>query len=148
MKERRKSRVTIGDTEIPKDRELIKKRLMENVREVEYYLAEFQLPEFPEEELQRAARTLSYRPIVFDDQQLPYPANTTLFSDYIDGLVKVEALVSDKNVIKLYEDEKPLHAKPEIERPLSRLLFSRLIVSSKVGSSSKEWIVLKKLPTR
>jgi hypothetical protein len=71
-----------------------------------------------------------------------------LFSDYIDGLVKVEALVSDKNVIKLYEDEKPLHAKPEIERPLSRLLFSRLIVSSKVGSSSKEWIVLKKLPTR
>jgi hypothetical protein len=148
MKDRRKSRVTIGDTEIPKDRELIKKRLMENVREVEYYLAEFQLPEFPEEELQRAARTLSYRPIVFDDQQLPYPANTTLFSDYIDGLVKVEALVSDKNVIKLYEDEKPLHAKPEIERPLSRLLFSRLIVSSKVGSSSKEWIVLKKLPTR
>jgi len=135
------------DGEPVKDKESIKKKIKNKVRSVEYYQAEFSLPKVSEEELVKSARTLCDRPIVFNSIQLSYPENTTLFSDYVDGLIKAEVQIADKEVMKIFNEGKSIYAKPEMDAQyfqlLKKILFTRLILSSDVPAIPEEWVILK-----
>jgi len=136
------------DGENVKDQDSIKRKLKNKIRSVEYYQAEFSLPNLSKEELLKSARTLSDRSVVFNNRQLPFPENTTSDSEYIDGLIKVEVQIADKEVMKLYNEGKAIYARPEIDARhlqfLKKILFIRLILSSDIPTIPEEWVLLKK----
>lgn len=111
---------------------------------VKRYKIGLSFPNLPQEEVKRAARTLSLRPIFFGEKKLSSDSEV-LFADYDadSGKVKATIHVNDESVNELYEKGVPIYAKAEPKKvnegtPYEQTLFLRLILTvESVPSSSK-----------
>jgi hypothetical protein len=137
IKDRKVSKLKVGGVEVPTDKDKIKERMLVSAKPKLYenFMVRLSFPDFSKDEVERAARTLAFRPIEIDGNELPYPENQTLFSEYVAGYVEVKVRLTDKNIIKLYENGKSLYATPQINKDhLPLLFFTKLILSLNITS--------------
>lgn len=105
------------------------------------YFVKLSFPDYSQKEVKKAARTLSYKCIIFNGRLLD--SYNTVVAEYNEGNVEAVVSITDEEEInESYEKGKPLYAKAQIdEKYLPRLFFAILILSSKVipsGSKMKE----------
>ena len=134
IKKKRTQKIMIEGKETQIDIDKIKEVLMKEIKErppLKKYFCRLSFPEFSKDELRRATRTLSRKPIIFDGKELPYPDNMSYFAEYWLGNVEIIVYIRDEEINQLYEEGKSVYAKAQIdERLLPRLFFTNLILSS------------------
>jgi len=108
---------------------------------VKRYKVELSFPDLPQDEVKRAARTLSYRPIFFNGKMLSQDS-TVLFADYDDDSEKVKANIhmNNEEVNELYETGVPIYSMAEPKKvnegtPYEQTLFLRLILTTEPAPS-------------
>lgn len=133
IKKGRTQKIVIEGKEVQMDRDKIKEMLMREIKDrptLKKYFCRLSFPDFSKDELERAARTLSCRPIIFDEKELPYPDNMSYFAEYWLGNVEIVVYIRDEEINRLYEEGKPIYAKAQIvESLLPRLFFANLVLS-------------------
>jgi hypothetical protein len=136
IKDRRTQRVRINGIEVRINKKKIKELLAKEIREklpLKTYCVRLSFPDFPRDEILRAARTLTDKPIIFNGGELPYPDNRVFFAEYVSGKVKATIYIRDEKVNELHEKGKPLYAKTETSKTpiFQNLLFTHLILGSR-----------------
>lgn len=134
IKKGKAEKIMIEGKEAQTSKDKIKEMLMKEIKErpsLKKYFCRLSFPEFSKDELERAARTLSGKPIIFDGKELPHPDNMSYFAEYWSGNVEIIVYIRDEEINLLYQEGKSVYAKAQIdERLLPRLFFTNLILSS------------------
>jgi len=108
------------------------------------YKIHLSVPTLEQNEIKKAARTLSFRPISFNNVKLS-SENTVLFADYNEESKMIEAVIHirDDGINSLYEKGTAIYAmalpkKIHENTPLEQILFTELLLTTKfVTGSSK-----------
>lgn len=108
------------------------------------YFATLAYPNISKDILKMMGRTLSNRPIFFEDRQLS-KNNTTLFSDYEEDSqwVMTSIQIDDTEINRLFEEGTPLYAYAEphkmyVGAPAEKIIFTNLKISLKPREGSSE----------
>jgi len=108
------------------------------------YYATLAYPNISKDIRKRMGRTLSYRPIFFEDRQLS-KNNTTLFCDYEEDSqwVMTSMKIDDAEVNRLFDEGTPLYAYAEphqiyVGAPAEKIIFTNLKISLKPLEGSSE----------
>ena len=148
VKNGRALKIKINDVEVEINKDAIKEILTKEIKEkppLKKYFIRLSFPEFSQDEVERAARTLSRRPIIFNGNQISYPDNMTYDAEYVSGNVEAIVYIRNEKINELYEKGRPLYATAQInERYLPRLILTNLILSSKVVPSGCRMKQIKK----
>jgi hypothetical protein len=136
IKDIRTQKVRINGIEVRIDKKRIEELLAKEIKDkplLKTYYVGLSFPDFPRDEILRAARTLADKPIIFSKKELPYPDNRVFFAEYVSGKVKATIYIRDEKVNELHEKGRSLYAKAEAsETPAFRkLFFTHLILSSR-----------------
>jgi hypothetical protein len=144
-----KIRVSGLDVEVSKEKiaDLLKKELREKPVMIKHIVS-FSVPKVSKKELREAARTLSGKPIFFDNTQLPSPDNEVNFADYVSGRLRAILYIRDDALNVFFSKKLPLYAIAQSEMtPVYRqLIFVGLALSSKRLPSSSSIKIEQQFP--
>ena len=119
---------------------------VENPQEV--YVVDIRLTEFSEDNILRAARTLSEKPVFLNGRRLEFPLNMVFRAEYDEATheIKVALISTEKEIHDNCEKSVPLFVSAAfLEKNLPRLYFTSLVLDTqpfKSGYKTK----LKKVP--
>jgi len=140
LRNRKDVTLEINNSKIEKSKERIAKAISTGIQDKQprqIYSIVFSLPEFPPNELKLGTRTLSERPIIFDEKELTFPDNKVSFADYdtILSKIRAELFIRDSDINETIAKGKLKHAKPMIDEvkwsEQTKLFFVKLFLSTK-----------------
>ena len=143
IKNRKIKKIRIGDFEVLIEKEKIKQMLLKEIKEkkpLRIFTIILSIPEISKEELKKSARTLSNRPILFNEKELPFPDNQVSFADFISGEIEATLHIRNEELSYLITNEVPLFAKAKtnVTPYYGNIIFTQLYLSSKIIPSGQK----------
>jgi hypothetical protein len=107
------------------------------------YILKLSFPDFSRDNVLRAARTLSQKPVILNGRRLRFPLNQVYWAEYDErtGEIQVILLSIEKEIQEIYEKNRTIYATASVsENPpcvLPHLLnFAELVLST---TPTKSW---------
>ncbi len=148
IKEKKVYKILINGIEAELDKQKIMELMNQEIKEkapLKQHLIKIKIPEITNKELLLSARTLSRRPIMFDEMELPYSDNMVDFADYDSGGIDTYLVVRDETLNAILEKRIIMYAVAETElTPSNHEIFTKLILSTKRIPSSHRIRYLEK----
>jgi hypothetical protein len=114
----------------------------------EIFLFRMRFSGFSKDNVLRAARTLSEKPVILDGRKLQFPMNRVFHAEYDkkSDEIHVVLITIEQEILESYRENRQLFASISfLERYLPRLFFTNLILSTKPFESGYK-ISLNRVP--
>ena len=98
----------------------------------EIYILKLRFPNFDNDNVMRAARTLSEKPVVFNGRNLEYPKNKVFHAEYDKRTNEIQVVLisSEGGIRKVFDENRQIYASASVlSKHMPRLFFSELILS-------------------
>jgi hypothetical protein len=99
----------------------------------EIYILKLHFSNFDNDNIMRAARTLSDKPVTFNEHKLEYPKNRVFHAEYDERTNEIQVVLisSEAEIRKILDENRQIHASASVlKNHLPRLFFSDLVLNT------------------